>query len=182
MSRTYAHSSEQRHYCDAEQPPRWLQPRVTVKRRVRLVSKLLSVTQSATNALRAALGRICEQWQKSQRGPVQPARITTRAPKPASCSARCAAAAKPPLNRSGAGAAALTVKKEAPVAVAQETRETAALVCVAAEGTDHRGLLPPAAEGPAGRRVGGRRRRGDRLFLSMLLGFGVSWGRPCRDS
>ena len=32
--RTYAHSSEERRYCDAEQPPRWLQPRVTVKRRL----------------------------------------------------------------------------------------------------------------------------------------------------
>ena len=34
VSRTYAHSSEERRYSDAEQPARWLQPRVTVKRAV----------------------------------------------------------------------------------------------------------------------------------------------------
>ena len=59
-------------------------------------------------------------------------------------------------NRSGAGAAALAVKKETPVAVAQETREAAALICVAAEGSDHRGLLPTPAQRAAGRGIGRR--------------------------
>ena len=54
VSRTDAYSSEERRYCDAEQPPRWLQPRVTVKRRVRLIPKLLSVTQSGCERIATA--------------------------------------------------------------------------------------------------------------------------------
>ena len=53
-------------------------------------------------------------------------------------------------------ARAAAVAEETPVALAQETREAAALLGVAAEGPDDCGLLPTPAEGPAGRRVGRR--------------------------